>query len=86
MRRTFKEHIYGFCMYRGYNVILTEYEQIGHWTMQIGEHLQLFSMLEKQGWYILIDNLTEERFTCRASEWDLMTKAIDKFMSQQNNA
>lgn len=80
MRRSFKDHIRGFCNLRQYD--WTESEEDGRWVLRIDHFIKIYNTDRKSNTYVLIDNIKDIRCTCKASAWDIMESVIEELMTE----
>lgn len=80
MRRSFKDHIRGFCNLKGYE--WSDSEENGRWCLKIDHYIKVFNNTHRKNWYVMIDNITGIQCDCAASGWGIMCDVIEHQMTE----
>lgn len=78
MRRSFKDHIRGFCNLKGYD--WSDSEEDGRWMLRVDHFIRIFNDSHQKNMYVLVDNISGIRCTAVASSWDIMCDVLEELM------
>jgi len=77
MRRSFKEHLYGFCELKGYKHVETQ----NPWSMIIND---VITVTKERGGYVARDTVLHLECWAKASAWELLCLYIQEIVNKHN--